>query len=164
MLRRGRSSGLLRRHHISIAAGAALSFMACCLVAIHQYACTLEQRYVRTLAPATTLWAQKTRAIAIQRWAFSQADLLPVYGSSELIIGSTHDADQVFKYYPTGFRPFTVASPAATPIILTLRLGSLGAALHGKRVVITITPPEFYRPRLEQPSYNGNSPVCRRWR
>ena len=39
---------------------------------------------------------------------------------------------------------------------MTLRLGSLGAALHGKRVVITISPPEFYRPRLEQPSYNAN--------
>jgi D-alanine transfer protein len=141
--------------HLS-AAGAALSVMACCLVAIQLYACKLEQRYVRTLASATTLWPEKSRAIAIQRWAFAQADLLPVYGSSELIIGSTHDADQIFKYYPTGFRPFAVASPAATPIIMTLRLGSLGAALHGKRVVITISPPEFYRPRLEQPSYNAN--------
>ena len=94
--------------------------------------------------------------MAIQGLAFAQADLLPVYGSSELIIGSSHDADQVFKHFPTGFRPFAVASAAVTPIILTLRLGSLGAALHGKRVVITINPPEFYRPRLEQPSYNAN--------
>jgi hypothetical protein len=45
-----------------------------------------------------------------------------------------------------------VASAATTPIIMTLRLGSLGAALQGKRVVISISPPEFYRPQLEQPS------------
>jgi D-alanine transfer protein len=130
--------------------------MACCLVAIQLYACSLEQRYVRTLAPATTHWPEKSHAIAIQRSAFAQADLLPVYGSSELIIGSTHDADELFKYYPTGFRPFAVASAATTPIIMTLRLGSLGAALQGKRVVISISPPEFYRPQLEQPSYDAN--------
>lgn len=138
------------------AAGAALSVAACCLVAIHLYACSLEQRYVRTLAPATTHWPDKSHALAIQRRAFAQPDLLPVYGSSELIIGSPHDADEFFKYYPTGFRPFAVASAATTPIIMLLRLGSLGATLQGKRVVISISPPEFYRPQLEQPSYNAN--------
>jgi D-alanine transfer protein len=138
------------------AAGAAVSVMACCLVAVRLYAGALEQRYVRALAPATTRLPAKSHTLTIQRKAFAQADLLPVYGSSELIIASTHDADRLFADFPTGFRPFAVASAAATPIILTLRLGSLGAALHGKRVVISITPREFYRPPNEQPSYNAN--------
>ena len=138
------------------AAGAAVSVMACCLVAVQLYAGALEQQYVRALAPATTRLPAKSHALAIQRKAFAQADLLPVYGSSELIIASTHDADRLFADFPTGFRPFAVASAAATPIILTLRLGSLGTAIQGKRVVISITPPEFYRPSNEQPSYNAN--------
>lgn len=138
------------------AAGAALLLAACFLAGVHLYAVSLEQRYVRTLAPATTHWTEKSHAIAVQRLAFAQPDLLPVYGSSELIIGSPHDADEFFKYFPTGFRPFAVASAATTPIIMTLRLGSMGAALQGKRVVISVSPPEFYRPQLEQPSYNAN--------
>jgi D-alanine transfer protein len=138
------------------AAGAAVAIMACCLVAVQLHAWQLERQYVHPFASATAPWTGKNRGIAMERAAFAQSDLLPVFGSSELIVGSTHDADGVFRYYPTGFRPFAVASPATTPIIMMLRLGSLGTALRGKRVVITITPPEFYRPHLEQPSYNAN--------
>ena len=39
---------------------------------------------------------------------------------------------------------------------MMMRLASMGTALAGKRVVISITPAEFYRPHLEQPSYRAN--------
>ena len=138
------------------AAAVALAVMACGLVAIQLRAWQLEQRYVRTLAPGARYWREKSRGMAIQRAAFAQPDLLPVYGSSELILETAHGADRVFSGFPTGFRPFAVASPAAAPIVTLLRLGSLGSALRDKRVVITITSPEFYRPYLEQAPYLAN--------
>jgi D-alanine transfer protein len=138
------------------AALAALAVIACGLVAVQLYAWQLEQRYVRSLTGAITPWHHKSHSLAIDRLAFSQPDLLPVYGSSELIVGAPHDADELFKDYPTGFRPFEVATSAATPIIMMMRLASMGAALAGRRVVISITPAEFYRPHLEQPSYKAN--------
>ena len=145
-----------RRHRTSPPPLAALAVIACGLVAVQLYAWQLEQRYVRSLTGAITPWHHKSHGLAIDRLAFSQPDLLPVYGSSELIVGAPHDADELFKDYPTGFRPFEVATSAATPIIMMMRLASMGAALAGKRVVISITPAEFYRPHLEQPSYKAN--------
>jgi len=130
--------------------------MACCLVAVQLHAWQLEQRYVRSLTAAIIPWEHKSRSLVIDRLALSQPDLLPVFGSSELIVGAPHDADDLFKDYPTGFRPFEVASSAATPIIMMMRLASMGTALAGKRIVISITPAEFYRPHLEQPSYKAN--------
>jgi len=138
------------------AAGAAMIVMACCLVAVQLHAWQLEQRYVRSLTAAIIPWEHKSRSLVIDRLALSQPDLLPVFGSSELIVGAPHDADDLFKDYPTGFRPFEVASSAATPIIMMMRLASMGTALAGKRIVISITPAEFYRPHLEQPSYKAN--------
>jgi D-alanine transfer protein len=108
------------------------------------------------LSPRHHARGPQSRGLAIDRLALSQPDLLPVFGSSELIVGAAHDADELFKDYPTGFRPFEVASSAATPIIMMMRLASMGTALAGKRVVISITPAEFYRPHLEQPSYRAN--------
>jgi D-alanine transfer protein len=139
-----------------VAAGISLLVLACVLFAVQWHAWQLEQRYVRSLTGAITPWHEKSRGLAINRLAIGQAELLPVYGSSELIVGAPHDADALFKDYPTGFRPFEVASSAATPIIMMMRLASLGTVLTGKRVVITITPAEFYRPHLEQPSYTAN--------
>jgi D-alanine transfer protein len=130
--------------------------MVCCLSAVQLYAWKLEQRYVRSVTPAIRPWEGKSRGVAIDRLALGQPDLLPVFGSSELLVGARHDADDLFKDYPTGFRPFEVASTAATPIIVMMRFASMGAALAGKRVVISITPAEFYRPHLEQPSYKAN--------
>jgi poly-D-alanine transfer protein DltD len=134
----------------------ALTMMACGLAAIQLRAWQLEQRYVRTLAPGARYWREKSRGMAIARTAFAQPDLLPVNCSSELIYESDHEAAHVFSAFPTGFRPFAVGSPAASPIVTLLRLGSLGSALRDKRVVLTITAPEFYRPHLEQSSYLAN--------
>ena len=139
-----------------VAAGVAIAVMAGCLVAVQLRAWQLEQRYVRSLTGAITPWPAKSRGLVIERLALDQPDLLPVYGSSELIVGAPHDADDLFKDYPTGFRPFEVASTAATPIIVMMRLASMGTTLAGKRIVISITPAEFYRPHLEQPSYKAN--------
>ena len=46
------------------------------------WAVALERRYAHALAPRQ--FHQKDRGTALQRAAFTQADLLPVYGSSEL--------------------------------------------------------------------------------
>jgi len=148
-------AGVPEAPHLA-AAALALAVTICCLLAVQLYAWHLEQCYVHSLTGAMTPWKEKSRGLVIDRLALNQSDLLLVYGSSELIVGAPHDADHLFKHYPTGFRPFEVASTAATPIIMMMRLASMGTTLAGKRLVVSITPAEFYRPHLEQPSYKAN--------
>ena len=81
-----------------VAAGLAAAVMACCLLAVQLHAWQLEQRYVRSLTGAITPWPEKSRSLAIDRLALGQPDLLPVYGSSELIVSAAHDADDHIIY------------------------------------------------------------------
>ncbi len=56
--------------------------IAALLTGSTQYAEWLENRYVHALAPK--VFNQKYLGSALQRAAFRQPDLLPMYGSSEL--------------------------------------------------------------------------------
>jgi D-alanine transfer protein len=72
----------------------------------------LERRYIHALAPLS--FAHKNQGIALQKLAFRQPDLLPIYGSSELIKPSSKKAAEFFRSYPTGFTVFPVGKGGAT--------------------------------------------------
>src|SRR5437016_337364 len=63
-----------------LSAGAAGVLFATTLSAVTLYARRMETRYVHTLAPQ--MFLQKHQGVALQRVAFRQADLLPIYGSA----------------------------------------------------------------------------------
>ena len=114
----------------------------------------LERRYVHVLAPI--LFAQKNQGIALQRIAFSQSDLLPFYGSSELVKPAADKAADFFRTYPTGFNVFSVGKAGVASLILLQKLAAMGSALRGKKVAISISPTWFFHEIVPVTYYNGN--------
>jgi D-alanine transfer protein len=113
-----------------------------------------ERRYVHVLAPV--LFPEKSQGIALQRIAFRQSDLLPLYGSSELVRPATNKAANFFRTYPSGFNVFSVGKAGAASLILAEKLSSIGSGLRGKKVVISISPTWFFHENVPANYYDGN--------
>jgi D-alanine transfer protein len=97
-----------------------------------------ENQHVHALAPA---WFDlKSQGSALQKAAFRQPDLLPVYGASELGFPDPFHANTLFRAYPTGFTIFTVGRIRAEPLIIMEKLAAVGPDLKGKKIVITLSP------------------------
>src|SRR5262249_18606854 len=141
------------------AASLALSLIACLLVGATLYANWLERRYVHVLVPAE--FSQKYLGSALQRAAFDQPDLLPVYGSSEWYIQKPYQdpyrAVNIFRGEPTGFAVFPIGYGDTTDLLILQRLAAVGPKLRGKKVVISLSPTWFFE-RLQEPhrAYAGN--------
>lgn len=123
------------------------------------YADWLEHRYANVLAPI--IFNQKNQGAAMQQVAFEQANILPLYGASELIVAEPYEypyrASAVFQSAPTGFRVFPVGWHAAASINMLQKLAAVGPELQGKKVVIIISPPSFFNRVMDSPeAYAGN--------
>ena len=114
-----------------------------------------EKNEVRNLAPL--LSPQVEVGTVIQQAAFRQPDLLPVYGSSEMLITTTpYRAFTFFSTFPTGFDIIDIAKAGDSPINMAQDLASLGPILRGKKVVISFAPGMFAQPQTKQDAYKGN--------
>jgi D-alanine transfer protein len=143
----------LKTSHIA-AASIALGIVAFLSLALVIAGDHLERRYVHVLAP--TLFPEKNQGIALQRIAFGQSDLLPFYGSSEIVKPAPNKAADFFRIYPTGFNVFTVGKAGATSLILLQKLSAMGSDLRGKKVVISISPTWFFHQNIPATYYDGN--------
>lgn len=136
----------------------AILLLAAALFAGTFYARSVEDRNVHALAPA---WLrQKHQGVALQSAAFRQADLLPLYGSSELMVQSPcqtpYQAKELFAGYPTGFTVFPIVEGGATSLIILQKLAALGPRLAGKKVVVSLAPGWFQKPMVDEEYYGGN--------
>ena len=113
----------------------------------------LERRYLPVLAPI--LFPQKNQGIALQKLAFHHHDLLPIYGSSELVKRSGNRAADLFRSYPTGFSVFVVGKAGASSLIILQKLAAVGSDLDGKKLVISLSPSWFFHD-IPVSYYNGN--------
>jgi D-alanine transfer protein len=136
------------------AASIALGIVALILLAAAVASEFVERKYVHVLAPV--LFPEKSQGIALQRIAFGRSDLLPLYGSSELVKPATNKAANFFRNYPTGFNVFSVGKAGAASLILLQRLGAIGSDLRGKKVVISISPTWFFHDSASVAYYDGN--------
>lgn len=114
----------------------------------------LERRYVHVLAPM--LFPEKNQGIELQKLAFGQSDLLPFYGSSELVRPAPNKAADFFRTYPTGFNVFPVGKAGAASLIMLQKLAAMGSDLRGKKVVISISPTWFFHEDIPAKYYDGN--------
>src|ERR1700704_5549637 len=95
-LRRGATRSVIGRH--------VLAAVLACLVAsggvasATGYVRSLESRYIEALAPR--MFALKNQGTELQAEAFRHADLLVVYGSSELEQPNRYPASNLFQDYP----------------------------------------------------------------
>ncbi len=119
------------------------------------YASSLEDKYVHALAPLEL--SQTYTGMVVQQAAFRQADLLPVYGSSEMLGGDPpYGASLFFATYPTGFNVIEIAKGGNSSLNIAQDLAAIGPELKGKKVVISFTPIIFTAPKVTDYAYAGN--------
>jgi D-alanine transfer protein len=114
----------------------------------------VEQRHVHVLT--SDLSDPKLQGVAIQREAFEQADLLVLYGSSELIKQVPSMGAEFFQEYPTGFRVFPVGKEGTSALAIAQKLAAVGEDLRGKKVALSISPSFFFEEQLNPEFYEGN--------
>jgi D-alanine transfer protein len=118
-------------------------------------ASSLEDKYVHALAALEL--PQTYAGIVVQQAAFRQKDLLPVYGSSEMLGGDIpYGASAFFATYPTGFNVIEIAKGGNTSLNIAQDLAAIGPGLKGKKVVISFTPIIFTAPKATDYAYAGN--------
>ena len=98
----------------------------------------------------------KNQGIALQRHAFQQSDILPLYGSSELVKRIPDKSSLFFQHYPTGFSVFPVGKAGTTPLIVLQKIAALGNVTQGKRVAISLSPSWFFTDAPPERPYAGN--------
>src|SRR5260221_7806805 len=114
----------------------------------------LVQRRVNALAPM--LLPLKNQRVVLQQSAFARPDLLPFYGSSELVKPIPDKAAEFFRSYPTDFEVFPVGKAGTTSIIILEKLAAVGETLRGKKVAISLSPSWFMEPQIPLHYYEGN--------
>jgi D-alanine transfer protein len=138
----------------------ALGLASSVLIGFDRYATGVENRYVRALSPL--MFIQKGQGRALQRAAFQRHDLLPVYGSSELLnqraYQRPYNAKVLLEAFPTGFTIFPIGKAETSDLIFLQKLAAVGGSARGKKVVISLTPVWFFNrgEMMDPDSYGGN--------
>jgi D-alanine transfer protein len=125
------------------------------LAAVH-----FEQMTVLSTAPE--LFSLKNQGLAFQRAAARATYVLPIYGSSELLVPEgRHRGNNFFRTAPTGFQLSPVGGGGTTPLIMLQKIGALGPVLRGKKLAISLSPNWFFATKPGWRAYAGNfSPMA----
>jgi D-alanine transfer protein len=83
----------------------------------------------------TEKWKGEAAPLALLR----TENVLPLYGSSELIVAMPNRATDFFASYPTGFAVAPLGDRAYPVLSMALSVASLGEALRGKRVAFSLS-------------------------
>jgi D-alanine transfer protein len=104
------------------------------MVAVH-----LEHTTI--LATAPELFPLKKQGLAFQRAAAHAPNVLPLYGSSELMVPPVPErASMFFRTAPTGFQVSPVGAGGANSLSMLQKIGALGSDLRAKKLAISISP------------------------
>jgi D-alanine transfer protein len=115
----------------------------------------LEHTTIHSTAPE--LFSLKNQGLAFQRAAAHPRDVLPLYGSSELIVPPIPEkANKFFRTAPTGFQVSPVGNGGANSLIMLQKVGALGSDLRGKKLVISLSPGWFLTPDSRWKGYKAN--------
>ena len=120
----------------------------------------IERATINSTAPE--LFSLKNQGLAFQRAAVHAANVLPVYGSSELRMPAAPERGNIFfRTAPTGFQLSPVGGGGANPLIMLQKVGALGSALRGKRLAFSLSPGWFCTAKPGTKGYKGNfSPMA----
>jgi D-alanine transfer protein len=120
----------------------------------------LERGSIRSTAPEVFLL--KNQGLAFQRAAARAKNVLPIYGSSELLRPSTSErGDNFFRTAPTGFQLSPVGGGGANTLVMLQKVGALGSDLRGKKVAISLSPSWFLTAGVNWEAYKGKfSPMA----
>ncbi len=132
----------------------ACAVAATILIAGRQGAIDLEQHAVH--ATAGQLFPLKTQGLVFQKAAAHGKNILPLYGSSELLGPRSERASDFFQTAPTGFQVSPVGKPGATSLTILEKIGALGRDLRGKKIAISLSPAWFLIEKTRTDWYGGN--------
>ena len=119
------------------------------MIAIH-----LEHSTLSSTAPE--LFPLKNQGVAFQRAAARAADVLPLYGSSELVLPQPQKASNFFCTAPTGFQVSPVGNPGMAALTIMQKVAALGSDLDGKKLAISLSPIWFLTPKPNPRAYEAN--------
>jgi len=114
------------------------------------YARSLEYRSITALAADEAMIERdgklapvKNQGTALQQAALETDCLLPIYGSSELVLHRTYNrpfhATNLFRDQPTGFTVFPVGKAQTTCLIILQKLAAIGPTLEGRKVAVSVS-------------------------
>ena len=132
----------------------AVGVAATVLFAGRMFAIHLEHKTLHEIAPR--VFELKNQGLAFQRTAAHAQDVLPLYGSSELITPVRERAGVFFRGAPTGFQASPVGKVGTTPLIMLQDLAALGPDLRGKKIAISLSATWFVAPDTSLYWYEGN--------
>ena len=133
----------------------ALGLGAIILFAAHKVLIHLEHATIASTAPE--IFALKNQGLVFQRAAAHSPNVLPIYGSSELLRPPAPERGNIFfRTAPTGFQLSPVGAGGANPLIMLQKVGALGSALRGKRLAFSLSPGWFCTPKPGTQGYKGN--------
>jgi D-alanine transfer protein len=127
---------------------AAVVLLGVGIVAVH-----LEHATIVSTAPE--LFPLKKQGLAFQRAAAHAQSVLPLYGSSELVIPPVPERASIFfRTAPTGFQVSPVGAGGASSLSMLQKIGALGSDLRAKKLAISLSPGWFLRTKWD--GYKGN--------
>lgn len=133
----------------------ALALAAIMLFAAHRVLIHLEHATIASTAPE--IFALKNQGLVFQRAAAHSPNVLPIYGSSELLRPPAPERGNIFfRTAPTGFQLSPVGGGGANALIMLQKVGALGSALHGKRLAFSLSPGWFCTAKPGIQGYKGN--------
>src|SRR6266567_8802678 len=120
----------------------------------------LEDATIHSTAPDS--FSLKNQGLAFQRAAARAANVLLIYGSSELRVPPVPEkGNNFFRAAPTGFQLSPVGSGGANPLIMLQKVSALGSHLRGKKLAISLSPGWFFTAKPSWQGYKGNfSPMA----
>ncbi len=134
---------------------AALFFFGSMIFLFDRYTTSLENKSIYTLASMEL--PQTYFGSVIQQAAVRKPDLLPIIGSSEMLIGdSAARGTAFFAEYPTGFNVINISNGGNTSLNMAQDLAAIGPSLKGRKIVISFTPIMFTVKKASRYAYNGN--------
>ena len=132
----------------------AVGVAATILLVARMVAMHLEQRALAWTA--SKRFQLKDQGMVFQRTAAHARRVLPLYGSSELVIGVPDRASKFFQNAPTGFQVSPVGTAGTTSLIILQKIAALGSDLRGRRLAISLSPVWFLMPATRADWYEGN--------
>ena len=118
------------------------------------WAVRLERESAVRMAPQTSY--QRDQGAALERATFSQPDILPLYGSSELEIDVPDRASDFFRDAPDGFQVCPIGRRGASPLLLLEKVAATRRAPACGKVVVLISPVWFLSRGATLSTYAGN--------
>src|SRR5215831_3145643 len=133
----------------------ALGLAAMILFAAERVLIHLEQATIIATAPES--FTLKNQGLVFQRAAAHSPNVLPIYGSSELLRPAAPERGNIFfRTAPTGFQLSPVGAGGANPLIMLQKVGALGSALRAKRLAFSLSPGWFCTAKPGTQGYKGN--------